>query len=1065
MSTIENADRARGPEGAPLGKIRILFLGASPPEAPRVDLDRELREIATRLRVPEGTRLDLRRESAVRASDLQAVLLRHQPHVVHWSGHGELREGRAVLLVEDDAGGVAEIEPAAFGNLFRVLGGEVRVVVLNACHSAALAEAVVPHVACVVAMSADIGDRAAIAFAGAFYQAIAYGQSVRTAFEAGKNEIELGRLADVDVPKLLGRAGSSPEEIRLLSHEVEVLGPMSLAPSALPSGVARGDDPLPIHPRVDDLFVGRAAELARIHAALDAPADETGRERVCVLEGLPGSGKSYLADRFAHESRARFPGGYAELTLSAGEAPSAEEMGGRLAGSLRLPWGGPDAWEALRTRLRSPRTLLHLENVDAEPSAEAVAALLLRLSPPATIVSGRFRGLGEAAGWPRVDVRPLDDEVAVELLRREIARPLDRADLLRLARALGGLPLGLHLAAGHLAGTQTVDGFLRKLGRDMDSLRLRDPADPLHATDRARVMLSRTFELSLGLLASALGRRADALMPGLTALASLPASGFGVSLGVAVSGLSGDDFEDLVDAGVRLSLLTEVAEPRRCDRAFSMPTLLVDLLRARAAPDEAHLARATAWFTSRLAAAGDARREAWLAVDRERDALSAWLAELPVAVAVSVCRAAERFAVANGPYAAWLAFAERLVIAPTDTVTRSEALGMLCQVGYRAGALSRADDAARDKAAHDGARDEHRGAALALGVMADVRYARGDTREALRLLREEVLPTWDRVGDARERAVALRKVAFALRAQGSRAEAMRLLREEVLPALEKPEDACERAVALGGVALLLKARGELDEAARVLREEMLPVFERLGEERERAAALRKLAGILHVRGDLAEARRVLGDEVVPLLERLGDARERASANKLMAEILIQVGQPAEALRLLREDLVPSITRLGDARLLAFVYAHIAEALTALGKPKDALAVLDRDAAPLCATLDDPSALALVQRARASSAAALGQLDEAVRLLRDDVGPRYQRLGVTGQWAAALERAAGLLRDRGEGAEAARILRDEVAPYYDRTRNAGALGRVRALLGDAATTPTVATATTVATVKS
>ncbi|MDC3981473.1 pentapeptide repeat-containing protein [Polyangium jinanense] len=210
-------------------KIRILFLGANPSDTTRLALGREVREITQRLRAThEGERFEIVQEWAVRVSDLQAALLRHRPQIVHFSGHGRgalgdrspdsVRVGREMLpadepraedldgeiLVEDDAGRAKPIPASALANLFGIMGG-VRCVVLNACHSAAQAEAIQQHVDAVIGMSRKIEDAAAINFAWAFYQGLGFGESLSNAFELGKNQIELAGFGDGEVPRLLTR--------------------------------------------------------------------------------------------------------------------------------------------------------------------------------------------------------------------------------------------------------------------------------------------------------------------------------------------------------------------------------------------------------------------------------------------------------------------------------------------------------------------------------------------------------------------------------------------------------------------------------------------------------------------------------------------------------------------------------------------------------------------------------------------------------------------------------------------------------------------------------------------
>ena len=70
--------------------MRVLFLGSSPAAETRLRLDREYREIDAHLREngSGGASIELVGSWAVRIPDLSRELLRHQPDVVHFSGHG-----------------------------------------------------------------------------------------------------------------------------------------------------------------------------------------------------------------------------------------------------------------------------------------------------------------------------------------------------------------------------------------------------------------------------------------------------------------------------------------------------------------------------------------------------------------------------------------------------------------------------------------------------------------------------------------------------------------------------------------------------------------------------------------------------------------------------------------------------------------------------------------------------------------------------------------------------------------------------------------------------------------
>ncbi len=193
--------------------VTILFLGANPTDTVRLRLDEEVRGIDAALRQAEHRdAFELEQHWAVRAGDLQGLLLRYRPEVVHFSGHGS--EAGEIML-EDSQGRARPVSKAALGQLFSVLKDDVRVVVLNACYSEPQAEAIAEHVDCVVGMADEMGDAAAAGFSAAFYQALAYGRSVQTAFDLACNQVSLEGLEDEKVPQLLA-PHSDPAQVVLV---------------------------------------------------------------------------------------------------------------------------------------------------------------------------------------------------------------------------------------------------------------------------------------------------------------------------------------------------------------------------------------------------------------------------------------------------------------------------------------------------------------------------------------------------------------------------------------------------------------------------------------------------------------------------------------------------------------------------------------------------------------------------------------------------------------------------------------------------------------------------------
>lgn len=188
-------------------KIKILFLAANPVSSGRLALDEEAREIEDKIRDSKyRDNISVQTRWAVRPGDLQQALLDCEPTIVHFSGHGGGDAG--IVLAGTDQNTESFVNAEALADLFRVLRDNIRVVVLNACYSEVQAKEIVKQIDFVIAMSDSIGDKAARVFASAFYRGLAFGRSIRSAFDLGINDLKLAKLADEDsTPVLLTRDG------------------------------------------------------------------------------------------------------------------------------------------------------------------------------------------------------------------------------------------------------------------------------------------------------------------------------------------------------------------------------------------------------------------------------------------------------------------------------------------------------------------------------------------------------------------------------------------------------------------------------------------------------------------------------------------------------------------------------------------------------------------------------------------------------------------------------------------------------------------------------------------
>lgn len=197
----------------------ILILAANPTNTSRLQLDKEVREIDEGLRRSnKREQFKLEQKWAVRPRDVQRAMLDINPQIVHFSGHGAGEKG---LVFEDEVGQPKLVAGAVLAGLFELFADQVECVVLNACYSQVQAEAVAEHIPYVVGMKEAIGDRAAMAFAVGFYDALGAGRKIEFAYNLGCNAIQMQGITEHLKPVLLQKKQS--EQLDAFKRIIDII--------------------------------------------------------------------------------------------------------------------------------------------------------------------------------------------------------------------------------------------------------------------------------------------------------------------------------------------------------------------------------------------------------------------------------------------------------------------------------------------------------------------------------------------------------------------------------------------------------------------------------------------------------------------------------------------------------------------------------------------------------------------------------------------------------------------------------------------------------------------------
>lgn len=180
----------------------ILFLAANPVETDPLALDREARSIQGELE-RSGYRDCFAFETrwAVEPLDVLRELRKLRPSVVHYAGHA----GPDGLFVHGGDGRARSVSAAALEKTFGAAGAPVRLAVLSACYTEAVADALLGHIDCVVGMTGAVLDDDARSFAIGFYGGLGERESIEAAFRQGCAAIALAGTSRRSPPRRRSR--------------------------------------------------------------------------------------------------------------------------------------------------------------------------------------------------------------------------------------------------------------------------------------------------------------------------------------------------------------------------------------------------------------------------------------------------------------------------------------------------------------------------------------------------------------------------------------------------------------------------------------------------------------------------------------------------------------------------------------------------------------------------------------------------------------------------------------------------------------------------------------------
>jgi len=386
-------------------KRTILFLAANPRGTDRLALDEECAAIEQELRLTAGRDdFEFRSRWAIGVDDLIRCLNELSPTVLHFSGHGN-RDGTATAgalaspqrdvevdvscspgIVLQDRDGAHHVDHHALARIIASAPPVPRLVVLNACYSASVAESLRRVVDCVVGMDGAIADVAARSFAVGFYRALGYRRPVGIAVQQAAATL-YGKQLPGEIVTCHPRDGID-------AHQLYLAGP-SAAPDLDESPVRAPPvvrAPTPNEPAARDLIAATTRATAQPMMATPydlfvghPPANQASaralydllkRDLHVFLASRSLSPGDRLATAAAHRSSR------ATVLLISPYADAAWYLGDEIVTAIALHRAAPHAHGLvpvlLEAGLALPRSLCHVEPIIAPDigGLEGVAARL-----------------------------------------------------------------------------------------------------------------------------------------------------------------------------------------------------------------------------------------------------------------------------------------------------------------------------------------------------------------------------------------------------------------------------------------------------------------------------------------------------------------------------------------------------------------------------------------------------------------------------------------------------------------------------------------------------------------
>ena len=629
-------------------------------------------------------------------------------------------------------------------------------------------------------------------------------------------------------------------------------------------------------------FIGREKELENLRQRLADP-----KCRLITLTGLGGVGKTRLAQETARLCADMFINGAWVVPLAAVEADGIIPAVGNV---FNFPFSAGDHKKQLLNFLRQKELLLVLDNFEHLLESSALLSDILKIAPEVKLLVTSRERLDIEGEWivelPGLAVGSSSaSQLFVQSAKRARAEiqltEQDQAAVTEICRLVGGLPLGIEIAAAWIR-TMECESIANEIRKSLDFL-----ASSRRDVPERQRSLRAVFESSWEKCSEAEQKVFAAL--------TVFRGGFTRE---AAEQVTGDSIATLVDKSL-VQRNGERFELHEVTRQFAQ-----EKLSAKKKARTAHAAYFAEW-AKKFSKVDE--RESFPAMNKELEnvrAAWAWAVEQKhVASLADIAPFTKRYMDLQGRYREGIA------------------LYQLALDGFNSPA--NADDLPLDERGHLIAR---------LLMYKAVFIADAGEPDASAKILDSCLTYFRRTGDQEQVAVCLNGLGSAHRYRGQEEEAAAYYREE-LEIARSINNRKKEATALNNLALSISSMGKFEEAERLHRE-CLALRRGMDDFPGISSSLINLGVVLFDQNRYDEAK-PLYYEAIEISRQLNQTRQQAASLGNLGGILLKEGQYGEALKLFQQGL--EIHRNSGYRFgTAIALDNVGTAHYHLGNEQDAL---------------------------------------------------------------------------------------------------------------------------------